>query len=295
MPDRLIPAFVNPESGSSSAALDALNAAGHFSVERCDAKSFDRQIDHAVRAGAERIAIAGGDGTVARAAAQLVGTRTALAVVPGGTLNHFARDHGIPTDPEDAARAAATGPVVATDVAYVNDQLFLNTSSVGAYVLFVRTRTRLQHRVGYRIATLIAAIRLLGRVRPFTIEIEVGGAVRRYDRTALVFVGVGERELQLPVLGGRKPAGRRGLHVFVVRGGTSARLVAMGLTAILRGSRAVARGSYVDSFIVDRCRIELRRPEGRAAVDGEVVELRSPLAYRIERDALRLVVPEPRD
>jgi hypothetical protein len=106
-----------------------------------------------------------------------------------------------------------------------------------------------------------------------------------------VFVGVGERELQLPALGSRAENGRRGLHIIVVRGGTWARLVAVGLTAAFGGNRAIARGTLADSFVVDRCRIVFRRSVGRVALDGEIVEMASPLEYRSERDALRIVVP----
>ena len=292
MSQRPIPAFVNPNSGSGQAALDALQEAGTFDVAECDPKSLDRQIEQAVDGGAERIVVAGGDGTVAKAASFLVGKSTALAVVPGGTLNHFARDHGIPTDHGEAAEAAANGDTTTADVAYVNGRLFLNTSSVGAYVVFVRTRERLERYLGYRLATLVAGFRLLGRVRPFTVIIDLDGETRRY-RSALVFVGVGERELQLPAMGSRAKDGRRGLHVLVVRGGTWARLISAGLVAAVRGNAAIARGSLADTFVVDQCRIELRRPKGRVAVDGELVEMTSPLEYRIERDGLRLVVPRP--
>ena len=271
VPDRSIPAFVNPHSGSGQAASDALRELGTFNVEECGPDSLDDQIDQAVASGADRVVVAGGDGTIAKAASVLVGKPTALGIVPGGTLNHFARDHGIPTDHKEAAKAAADGEATTTDVAYLNERLFLNTSSVGAYVVFVRTRERLERYLGYRLATIVAALRLLGRVRPFTVVLDLDGKTRRY-RSALVFVGVGERELQLPAMGSRSDDGRRGLHVLVVRGGTWARLVAAG-------------------FVVDRCTIELRRPLGRVAVDGELVEMKSPLEYRIERDALRLVVP----
>jgi len=290
VPDRRIPAFVNPNSGSGQAALDALQSAGVFDVEECDPGSLDHQIEHAVDAGAERIVVAGGDGTIAKAASVLVGKSTALAVVPGGTLNHFARDHGIPTDHRQAAETSANGETTTTDVAFVNGRLFLNTSSVGAYVVFVRTRERLERYLGYRLASLIAGLRLLGRVRPFTVILDIEGQTRRY-RSALVFVGVGERELQLPAMGSRATDGRRGLHILVVRGGTWARLVAAGLVAAVRGNAAIARGSLADTFVVDQCRIELRRPRGRVAVDGELVEMTSPLEYRIASDGLRLVVP----
>ena len=285
-----IPAFVNPDSGSGEAARTALEDNDAFDVEACTPDSLDTLIDEAVRSGAERIVVAGGDGTIAKAAAALVGTDSALAVVPGGTLNHFARDLGVPLDHKQAAAAAAAGSVTTADVAYVNDRLFLNTSSVGAYVIFVRTRERLERYLGYRLATVAAAFRLLGTVRPFTVSLELDGVAKQY-RSALVFVGVGERELQLPSLGSRADNGRRGLHVIVVRGGTWARLVAAGWVAAIRGNRAIARGSLADTYVVDQCRIELRRPVGNVAVDGELVTMTSPLEYRIERDALRVVVP----
>src|SRR5215207_7797872 len=85
-----IPAFVNPESGSGAAALEALREAGAFDVAECAPGTLEDQIGEAVRGGAERIVVAGGDGTIAVAAAALVGTQTALGVVPGGTLNHVA-------------------------------------------------------------------------------------------------------------------------------------------------------------------------------------------------------------
>jgi diacylglycerol kinase family enzyme len=292
--DSLIPAFVNPDSGSGAAALDALAAAGTFSVEACAPDAIADRIGDAVKHGATRVVVAGGDGTVAAAAAALAGTHVELAVVPGGTLNHFARDHGIPVTPAEATAAAMSGSVETADVGYVNERLFLNTSSVGAYVLFVRARNRLERRLGYHLATFLAAFRLLGRIRTFTVELEMDDVARRY-RSSLVFVAVQEREFQLPSLGSRVASGRRGLHVIVVRGGTWARLVAAGLTAVFGGNRAIARGTLADVFIVDRCRIHMPRPRGRVAVDGELVEMNSPLEYRVARDTLRLVVPGTRD
>ena len=50
-----------------------------------------------------------------------------------------------------------------------------------------------------------------------------------------------------------------------------------------------------DSFIVERCRIEMRRPRGNVAIDGELVPMVAPLEYHVERDALRVVVPEHSD
>ena len=79
----------------------------------------------------------------------------------------------------------------------------------------------------------------------FRVTLEVDGVSREY-LTPLVFIGVGERELQLPTLGARVQGGRTGLHVMVVRRRSGARALAMGLAAAARGVRAVARTPAMD-------------------------------------------------
>ena len=286
-----IPAFVNAKAGTAEAAATALReAGGAFRVEEVDPADLERRLRESVEQGAERVVVAGGDGTIATAAAALVGTPTALAVLPGGTLNHFARFEGIPTEAPEAIRVAAEGAVTTADVAYVNDRLFLNTSSVGSYVLFVRTRERFERFLGYRLASIAAAVRVLFELRGYRVTLEVDGKTHVYH-TPIVFIGVGERELKVPSLGDRVPDGRRGLHVIVVRGRTAGRLFVIALAAASRGVAAVSRTPMLDSFVVDSVRIDLPRAEGNVAVDGELERMRAPLEYTLRRDALRVVTP----
>jgi hypothetical protein len=129
-------------------------------------------------------------------------------------------------------------------------------------------------------------------MRTLRVQLQIKGERRMY-RTPIVFIGVGERELKLPTLGGRVANGRRGLHVIVPRDRTRLRLAALALTAILRGVRAVEESLRCDSFVVERCRVDMRRPRGNVAVDGELVPMIAPLEYHVERDALKIVVPAP--
>jgi diacylglycerol kinase family enzyme len=263
-------ALVNPKSGAADKALAALADVGAFDVRVVEPERLPDAIADAVAHGTRRIVVVGGDGTIASAAHSLVGTGVELGIVPGGTLNHFARDLGIPADLPTAWETAADQTITAcADVGYVNELLFLNTSSVGAYVKLVRTRERLEPLLGYKLASAAAAMRVFLGLPRFDVELEVEGVVRRY-RTPLVFVGVGERELKLPTLGKRIPGGRRGLHVMVVRGRTRAGLLAAALAAVARGVGHVSRTPKLDSFIVDQCRVFLRR-RGPVAVDGEIV------------------------
>jgi diacylglycerol kinase family enzyme len=176
------------------------------------------------------------------------------------------------------------------DLGRVNDQVFLNTSAIGAYVTFVRVRERFEPRFGYTIASLLAFIRMFSSLRTFDVELEVEGVKKLY-RSSLVFIGVGERELKLPLLGSRVQNGKRGLHVMVVQGRRPARLFALALAGIAKGTRQAARLPQFDSFIVDTCRVDLRRSSPTIALDGELKRMVTPLQDRLERDAIRLVVP----
>lgn len=290
----LIPAFVNRGSGSFEKARDALASSGRFDLHEVEPSKLESEIKQAVGAGAKRILIAGGDGSICAAAQVVTGSDVELAILPGGTLNHFAADHGIPPDPNEAVKVA-TGPKTTTvDVGFAGERAFLNTSSIGAYVTFVRMRDRLERRFGYRLASLIATSRIFARMPTVGVELEVGTEIKNY-RTPLFFVGVGERELQLPHLGNRVKDGKRGLHIFVVDTRQRARLMVVAFEAVARGVEKVRRMPELDAFVVNKCKVDLRRPMSLVAFDGETQTMPTPLEYRIERDALRIVVPEEAD
>jgi diacylglycerol kinase family enzyme len=285
----VIPAFVNPTAGNAEEVDRALRKAGCFDVRDVVPDRVTQSVQTAIDEGATRVAAVGGDGTISAAAAAVARTGVELVVIPAGTLNHFARDYGIPLDLDAACANAMSERIRCVDVGWVNGRLFLNTSSVGAYANFVRVRERLEHRVGYWMASAISAVRTLVRMRPFKVWFQTEGVQRLYQ-TPIVFIGVGQRELKLPTLGNRLDGGRSGLHVMVVRGRTRARLLALTFEAAARGTRAVSRTPKLDAFLVRECRIEQRH--STVAVDGEIVKVDSPLRYELGPAALKLVVPE---
>lgn len=286
-----VKAFLNSAGGSAEAARDALTKAG-FELEAVEPSELENRLKQAIDQGAKRILVAGGDGTIATAAALVANKDIELAILPAGTLNHFAKDHGVPEDLGKAAIAARGAHVVRADIGYVNNSVFLNTSSLGAYVTFVRERERLEKLFGYTIASVIAFAKMMSEIRTFSVTLEVEGQSKTY-RTSLVFIGVGERELKMPILGNRVKNGRPGLHVMIVQGGRPARLFALALAGITKGRQEADKLPEFAEFIVDSCRIDLTRPTATIGLDGELKRLSTPLDYRIERDALRLVVAAP--
>src|SRR5207253_8057337 len=149
--------------------------------------------------------------------------------------------------------------------------------------------------LGYHVASAVAAVRVWAGLRGFKVSFETAdGRTRRY-RTPLLFVGVGERALERAAqqMGARLPKGAHSLHVLVVRANTPSRVLAMALGAITKGLKAMARSDVLDAYLVPACTVTLRRSGGTVAVDGELVRMKEPLAYRLERDAVKVVGPAP--
>ena len=116
--------------------------------------------------GCRSLGVVGGDGSVNTAARVALGAGVPLAVFPGGTLNHFARDLGIGSIGE-AMEAVREGHVVAIDVGMIDDAPFLNNASLGSYTDLVDERERLERRLGKWPAMVVALVRVLRRGRRF--------------------------------------------------------------------------------------------------------------------------------
>ncbi len=178
---------VNPRSGGGRAGEVAEQVRTALPAVTVVELGPDDDVAEAVRRAAdsaEVLAIAGGDGSVAAAAGVAVARDLPLAVFPGGTLNHFAKDIGCDTTAK-TVRAIAEGSLSRVDVVQFNDETtVVNTASVGAYPAFVRRRERLQHKVGKPVASVYAMLMTLRREQPVRIT---------YDdktlQTSLFFLG----------------------------------------------------------------------------------------------------------
>ena len=123
--------MANDESRGKLASLIEASYPG-AAIEFTDAgMDVVRLAREAVQRGSAMIIAGGGDGTINGVASVVAGTATILGVLPLGTLNHFAKDLGIPTELEAAIQTLATGRVMAVDVAEVNGSLFVNNSALG--------------------------------------------------------------------------------------------------------------------------------------------------------------------
>lgn len=252
-----------------------------------DCDGLEALAQNAVRRGSSLVIAGGGDGTISSIANILAGSKTALGVLPLGTLNHFAKDLGIPLDLEAAAANALLGKTRSVDVGEVNGRVFINNSSIGLYPKIVRERESLQKKGhGKWVALAQAMVETLQRSHTLRVGINAVGH-RLTTRTELLFVGNNEYELAAPNIGARARIDGGELWVCnIPRAGR--------FRAVLAALRAIFHvGSQPDplAFSTGEMKLTLRHRSLDVAIDGEVVRMQTPLVYRSRPRALQVIVP----
>lgn len=240
--------------------------------------------------GAAALVAAGGDGTIGTAAGAVADTDVALGVLPMGTLNHFARDAGIPLDLREAAAAIAAGRTRQVDAAEVNGRLFVNNSAVGLYPMLVREREAQQRRLGRskRAAMLVAAARALWRFSSRRLTLRVAG-LKAPVETPLLFVGNNKYETGLLSLGRRTAIDQGELCVYAPLARSRLGFVWLSMRAVL--GRPDRQRDFLTLQGIEEAEIGSRREMLTVAIDGEACPMRTPLKYRIRAGAIRLIVP----
>ena len=285
-----IPAFINPGAGGAAAALEALRSDRRVDIRQAPPDELKPLLRAALEDDPATIVVAGGDGTISLAASVLAGTRTALCVIRSGTLNHFARRIGVPEDPLEALDLAFSGGTARVDAGRVDGRLFLNTCVIGEYVRFVKRRDRVKPVAGYALSSLAAGVRTLADFRHDRVSIDFEGDERSY-LSAILFVGVGERDFRVPPLGRPIENGRRGLHILVARPTSRARLTLMVARAAVHGIRPWPSEEHADTYIMNNFRVSLSEPDEDIALDGEIVSVDDRLDFRLDESALNVRVP----
>ncbi len=235
------------------------------------------------------IVAAGGDGTISAVASALCGTDKVLGVLPVGTLNHFAKDLGIPLDLESAVRTLTEGESTAVDVGEVNGRIFINNSSLGLYPQIVSRREAQQNRFarGKWLAFFWATIQALRRFPFLELRVEFEGK-QIHRRTAFLFVGNNEYQIAGFNLGSRACVDGGKLGLYLTHGTGRLGLFRLAFHALFG---RVEQAEDFDVFCVAEARIETRKRRLLVALDGEVERLDTPLHYRIRPAALRVLVP----
>ncbi|GGC00859.1 diacylglycerol/lipid kinase family protein [Pseudoduganella buxea] len=278
--------------GDWAAALRGKFAAVGLRADVTLAASGDEMIGaarDAVARGVDIVAAGGGDGTINAVASVMVDSDITFAVLPLGTLNHFAKDLGIPLALDEAIATIVKGSVRRVDVGEVNGRVFLNNSSLGLYPDIVRDREKQQRRLGRGkwLAFCWASVAALRRFPFLSVRLKVGED-EHARRTPFVFIGNNEYLMQGLTIGERAVLDGGKLSLYVAQRPTRRGLVRFACHALLG---RLGQSPDFDVLLAECFAIDTRRKLIRVATDGEVTLMAPPLNYRSRPAALAVIVP----
>lgn len=254
--------LINPRSGKGTPTADELAVeARAVGVETHVLQEGEDPAELARASTAELLGMAGGDGSLAPVAEVALERDAAFVCIPFGTRNHFARDLGLDRDdPIGALRAFANGTERRIDVGRADERLFLNNVSLGVYARLVHRREAHRRR-REAFARIRAWVILLTHRHPLGITID-GDAVE----SRLVLIANNAYAVDLHALGERESLDEGKLHLYTPDADPPERV----------GER----------FVVAAAASRLE-----AAIDGEPDILQTPVEFRVEPGALRVLVP----
>jgi diacylglycerol kinase family enzyme len=257
--------IVNPHSGEEAGLEELLAATRAREIETHVLARGDDLEQIASSADADVLGMAGGDGSLAAVASVCLEREIPFVCIPFGTRNHFARDLGLDRDdPVGALDAFTAGHEKLVDIGRVNDRVFLNNVSLGAYAGLVHRR---EHHRRRRVA--LARIRAFGGLvkhrHPLALTVD-GEPVE----TRIALISNNAYDLEPATFGERSRLDAGELHLYLT-------------TALFRPEWRDHAGG---AFAIDASDQRLE-----AAIDGEPDELETPIEFRIEPRALRVLVP----
>jgi len=274
----------------SSRMTETLEQAGHsISVESVAGHDIQAALAKAATSRADIVLAGGGDGTISAAAGALMGNRKALAILPAGTMNLFARGLGIPQSLDAAVQSFAHGEVKPIDIASANGRPFVHQFSVGMHARMVGVRDKMEFasRLGKMRASIRAALATMLDPQPLKVSLTIGDAEILTRATIIGITNNLFGEGHLPYAE-QPDGGVLGIYVTVAseRG------------QLLRFFLNVARGRWRDNPHVEihkgeKVVMKILSPVGRrkCVIDGELLPLAPETTIEIHKRALNVLVP----
>lgn len=300
---RRVHVIINPAAGQDYPVLGALNSVFHPAAVDWDVFITKRPGDarrlaaEAVAAGADAVAVYGGDGTVAEVASGLMGSQTPLAILPGGTANVASVELGIPGDLAAAARLLCTPhqtrPI---DMGEVNGHPFILRVGLGLEAQMVEGADRaLKNRMG-TLAYALSALQALREPQPARYHLTIDGQTIESDGVLCIIANMGSMGWGGATLASAIDVSDGLLDVLVVRQTDLRFLLSVTAAAVAGGAPADAvsqptpSGAEALQSWQGREILVTPDPLQSLQVDGEVLEA-APVHARVFPGAVRVIVP----
>lgn len=283
--------FRTTDMAAFIAAAEAIFAeAGHtLDCRLVTGDALEAELQRAARDPADALLAGGGDGTISAAASACFAEGRALAVLPAGTMNLFARSLGVPLQLEPALRALANGTPGAVDIATANGRPFVHQFSVGLHSRLVRIRNGLAYksRWGKIVASLRAVTLALSRPPVFDAEIDTAQGREHRQATAIAVSNNVLGEWHVPYA---EAVDRGVLGIYVVEPMPRRELARLAMSLVFGAWKA---HPLVSEKEVTRVRLSFprRKASARAVIDGELIPLARTVDLAIHAGGLNVILP----
>ncbi|HEY3663297.1 MAG TPA: diacylglycerol kinase family protein [Chthoniobacterales bacterium] len=261
-----------------------------FAISVASGEEISRLAQEKAKSDCEVLVAGGGDGTICGVAEAAREHGKTLGVLPLGTFNYFAKNLGIPLELEEAARVILEGESVRASVLDLDGRLILNNSSIGIHPAVLMQRRKLYRRWGRNqlnayLSVLITASQPAPRLR-VRLATDEGEVVRE---TPLVMICSNAFQMEEFALAGRECLAEEKFALYVARMAGRTTIFRLGMRALFRCLRP---GIDYEVICTSDVTIEtLRRRRLRAAVDGELQTLNSPMRFQVAPQPLCVLAP----
>lgn len=269
---------------------DTLERAGHsVEIEVVKGKAVGEALARAVAGPADVVIAGGGDGTISAAAAALMNRDKALAILPAGTMNLFARSLGIPLWPDAALEALTDSETKAVDMASANGRPFVHQFSIGMHAEMVALREKMKFgsRWGKIRASIRAAFATLLNPPSLKVSLTIGDAEMLTRTSGIGITNNLFGEGHLPYAD-RPDGGVLGIYVTIARRRNQV------ISLLLH----LARGRWRDNPHVEIhegervvLKVLSRKGKRRCVIDGELLPLARETTIQIHKKVLNVLVP----
>lgn len=286
--------FLNRNAGARlpEGELEALRAALQSAdleiVEIAPGLDCAHEVRERLDRGTKLFIAAGGDGTVNHVLQAVVHSEAALAVLPLGTYNHFARDLGVPLDWREALEVALRGDLRQIDAGRINERFFINNVSIGLYPELVARREERGRDYPRWKARLAAFYTTLRKYPHVTLAVETAHH-HEAIRTHVFMISNNSYELERVGIEAPRATLTEGrLSVYWLPHTSRWRLTRF-VARYLAGRVRTTPGFR--SFRTVRMRVQSSRPHLKVGIDGEVFTLDTPLVITAVPQSVVVKVP----
>ncbi len=241
-----------------------------------------------LKSGCTAIVAGGGDGSLGPIAALAAASKVPFAALPFGTLNHFAKDLGIPTDHAALVDMLQDEHTKKIDYATVNDHTFLNNSSLGLYPKLVFRREEREERMCKWPAAFISMLGLMRKpLSTYRLDLTVE-SVQGSVKTPFVFIGNNDYGFDKFGINRRESLEAGKLNLCIYHGSSRGEL----LWQFIRAVFGKPSPDTMNSTFATEVTIQSTQSTLGISLDGEAFKESMPLRYRIHPKALTVIIPK---